>query len=376
MTDTIVTTETPRNEAGQFKPAEPAYGREGLERVAGFVPLPDESKAEEPEEFGTAKDAAAERLKQLSGSESAIVTHVTGLPDNVTLTPEQATKELIDSRKEVDAEEQREADKKAAQKEIDELRGEKPADEKQPATETEDDVERALKSPKIRDAIAARVAEAETQRQHHEEAVAHATNFAIASLFGDVPELAHTPVENWAAEIQNLQQRDPARAQAAFARLQAVGQVAAANEQIKAQKAARDQAEMREYTARERARYVDLIKDIPAAKQSEALEQLPKTLAAYGVDKTQFLNAVGNQTGFPRSVAQALMVKAALYDVIMQAPKAIATRDIPPVVRPGVAGPRGAERADHSLAALNAKLSKSGSLKDAVALRLARSKGK
>ena len=372
MSDTTVTTEAPRNDAGQFKSAEPAYGREAIERDAGYVPLPDESKAEVPEEL-TTKEAAAERLKELSGTESAIRTYTTGLPDNVTLTQEQAAEMLIESRKDADAEEQSAADKKKAQKEIDDLRGEKPA-EKAPAADTEDDVEKALKSPKIRDAIAARVAEADMQRQHHETAVQHATNFAIASLFGDIPELATVPMEQWANQIQSM---PPERAQLARTRLQALGQVEAANSEIKAQKTAREQAEMKEYTARERARYVDLIKDIPAAKQAEAAAQLPKTLAAYGVDTAQFLKAVGNQKDFPRSVAQALMVKAALYDVITQAPKAIATREVPKVQRPGVAGPRGVERNDVNLAALSAKLGKSGSIKDAAALLSARrSKGR
>ena len=44
MTDKI-SAESPANES-----TEPAYGREGLERAAGYVQLPDESKEETPAE--------------------------------------------------------------------------------------------------------------------------------------------------------------------------------------------------------------------------------------------------------------------------------------------------------------------------------------
>src|ERR1700733_1693263 len=94
MTDTTTTTEAPRNDAGQFESSEPAYGREGLERAAGLVPL--ETAPEAPEEL--TKDEAAKRLKELSGPESSIVTHTAGLPPNVTMTLDQAADALADAR--------------------------------------------------------------------------------------------------------------------------------------------------------------------------------------------------------------------------------------------------------------------------------------
>src|SRR6266850_5520993 len=101
---------------------EPAYGREGLERDAGYVPHVDEFKPEEPEEL-TKDEAAAERVKQLgSGEQKMIYAHVTNMPANVTLTLDQAAKMVAEAR-EADTAQAEIDGTKAAQKEIDKLRG-------------------------------------------------------------------------------------------------------------------------------------------------------------------------------------------------------------------------------------------------------------
>ncbi|WP_262048467.1 hypothetical protein [Bradyrhizobium sp. Bra78] len=368
MSDT--TAETPRNDTGQFETSEPAYGREGLERAAGYVPL-DTATEETPDDL-TVREAAEKRLKELSGSESGIVTHTAGLPANVTMTLDQAADALADTRGADDA--QAEIDgTKAAQKEIDKLRGEKPA---APSIESEADIEKVLANPKVQAAITERVTAADTQRAQYEAAVADAGKFAAASLFNDLPELADMPPGQWAHAINEMHERDPARARLALSRLQAVARVEAANQQIKAQKTAREQTEFKAYAAKENARFAELTRGIPAKEMAAIQAHVPKMLAEHGADVRQFLEAVSNQTTFPRASAEALLVKAARYDLMRVAAKAVAKHNIPPVQKPGIAGARGAERADASLAALSAKLSKSGSLKDAVALRLARSKGK
>jgi hypothetical protein len=95
----------------------------------------------------------------------------------------------------------------------------------------------------------------------------------------------------------------------------------------------------------------------------------------HGVDPREFFKA-GNESKFLRSAAaQKILVDAAKYRLMQRAPKALAKRDVPNVQAPGFSGPRTNQR-DTGLAALNAKLSKTGNLKDAVALRLARSKGR
>jgi len=65
------------------------------------------------------------------------------------------------------------------------------------------------------------------------------------------------------------------------------------------------------------------------------------------------------------------MYDAAKYRLMIRAKDAIAAKPVPPVLRPGVAM-ASAERSRADLRALNARLSSSGDLKDAVALYQAR----
>jgi hypothetical protein len=367
MTDT---TEAPRNDSGQFESTEPAYGREGLERAAGYTPLPDESKEETPAEL--TKDEAAQRLKELSGRESAIVTHTTGLPENVTLTTDQAAKMLAEARQ-ADAAQAEIDGTKAAQKEIDKLRGEKP-EPKAPLPQAEIDVDRALANPRIRDAIAERVSAADTQRAHYETRVAETGKFAIAALASDFPELANLPLNQWEFALRQMHAREPARFQQAIGRIQTVAQIEQAHNQIQADKTGREQAEFRNYSAKEDARFADMVK---GERNMPAIEaEIIAMVKDHGVDPQEFFKA-GSESKFLRSAAaQKILVDAAKYRIIQRAPKAVATRAVPAVQKPGVAGPR-TNRADTGLAALSAKLSKTGNLKDAAALLSARrSKGR
>ena len=365
MTDTTVTTEAPSTER--------AYGQEGLERAAGYVPL--ETAAEETPDDLTVKEAAKNRLKELSGSESTIITHTAGLPDNVTMTLDQAADALADARG-ADAAQAEIDGKKAAQKEVDKLRGEKPA-APAPQIETEADIEKVLANPKIRDAIAERVTAADTQRTHYEAAVTEATKFAITSLFSDFPEFADLPTDRWVSAITEMHQREPARARAMLGKLQTLGKVEAALNQIKAQKTAREQTEFKAYAAKENARFADMTKGIPPKEMAAIEAHVPKMLAEHGANVKQFLDAVSNQTTFPRASAEALLVKAARYDLMQKAAKAVPARGaVPTVQKPGFAGPRTNSR-DVGLAALSAKLSQTGNLRDAAALLSARrSKGR
>jgi hypothetical protein len=379
MTDTTTTTEAPRNDAGQFESSEPAYGREGLERAAGYVPMTDENvpvhlRVETPDDL-TVKEAAAQRLKELSGSESQIVTHTAGLPANVTMTLDQAADALADARGADKAQAEIDGTKKE-QRAIDKLRGEKPAAPAQ--IETENDVERALANPKIRDAIAERVTAADTQRGNYEASIKEIGKARIAALVGDFPEMANLPLNQWAAAITAMHQREPARAKQVFARLQGLAQVEAAVQHIAQHKTAREQTEFKAYAAKENARFTELTKGISPKEMEAVKAEIPRMLKEYGVsDPHQFLAAIHGQSTFPRASAERIMVDAAKWRMAKRAAMPSPRRTVPNVTRPGIAGPRGAERSDSGLAALNAKLSKSGSIKDATALLMARrSKGR
>jgi hypothetical protein len=91
-------------------------------------------------------------------------------------------------------------------------------------------------------------------------------------------------------------------------------------------------------------------------------------LSELGVDPLEFLKA-GNESKFLRSAAaQKVLVDAAKYRIMMQAPRAVAARAaLPPVQRPGVAR-SSSERNQASISELDQRLSRTGDIKDAMAL--------
>ena len=75
------------------------------------------------------------------------------------------------------------------------------------------------------------------------------------------------------------------------------------------------------------------------------------------------------------AVFQRMMYDAGKYRLMMKARDAAAARPLPPVQRPGMARTP-AEREHADLRTLNARLSNSGDIKDAVALYHARKAGR
>jgi hypothetical protein len=388
MSDTTVTTEAPRSapstlspsreSSGQFRSSEPAYGREGLERAAGFRPLKEkrEDDAIDGQDRTAMRDAASELAR--ARQEKPIEVHESGLKPNVTLSIEQATKRIEESR---DANvSQAELDStKAQQKAVDELRGSKPETQaRQAHVETEPDIETVLKHPKVSAALAERVTAAETQRAAYESSVKEIGKVRIAALAADFPELANLPLDKWVSAITAMHQREPARAKLAYNRLQGLAQVEAAVQQIAQQKAAREQTEFKQYSAKENARFAELTKGIPPQQMAAITAEVPAMLAEVGVtDPRAFLKAIEGQSIFPRGSAERLLVDAARYRLMQKAAKPTPARpQLPPVQQPGHAQPR-TNPQSANLKALNQRLSNTGDLKTAAALLAAmRKKGR
>lgn len=361
-----------RETSGEFRSSEPVYGKEGLERDAGYKPLKEERS--EPEGL-TVRDAATDRAKDMQ--ERPIEVHESGLKENITLSMEQAAKRVAEARK-ADVDQAELDGTAAAQKAVDKLRDETPAEVRQPAQVETDDaiIERALKNPKVQSAITEKITAAETQRAEYELGLQNTWKAQLAAIAADLPELDKLHHTQWAAAINAMAQREPARAKIAHDRLHALAKVEAAAIQLKAQKSAREQNEFKTYSAKENARFVELTKGM-APKEMEAVRaEVPAMMAEYGVtDPRAFLKAIEGQTTFPRGSAERIMVDAAKYRLMQKAAKAQPARaPLPPVQRPGVAQPRGNSQSAN-LQALSQKLSQTGDIKDAARLRAAQVRG-
>jgi hypothetical protein len=352
---------------GQFTPSEPLTGRAAEEHAAGFTPMVDEPT---PESEELSKKEAAERLAELSSSKP-IATHIlsANLPADVTMTIEQGAAALADSRAADKAQAELDETEKL-QKEVDQLRGETPEAKPASVETDEETLEKALAHPRVKEALERQITEAETTRSTYSKGLDVANQFAQAAFAEGFPEIASLPIEQWENALRAMHAREPERFNKAMGTLSRVAQLQNAAQHEQQQRSAREAAEFQTYAKGEDARFNEMVKGERNMAAVEA--QIPATLKSLGVDPAEFLKA-GTESKFLRSAAaQAVLVKAAKYDLLMAAPRAVPTKAAPPPVqRPGTTASRG-ERSVANFSTLNSKLSQSGSQKDAFQLLMAK----
>ncbi|MEY9465826.1 hypothetical protein ABH973_006239 [Bradyrhizobium ottawaense] len=373
---------------GQFAPAEPPTGREALEREAGYIPYDDGSKTAEPE--GSVKELAeqlTERREELSAPESTIKTYsvLDDLPENTSFTPEQMGKILADARAaEADAAEAAEIEQ--TRKEVDALRGEtpeaaktteaatdKPAEPAQPG-EIDPEVAKALENPKIKAALDQHIGAAENTRQQYLASIEAATQIAQAAFISQFPEFAGIPEEQRGQALATMQQQDPER----FGRIAAAVQNSA--QLFEAQKAAQEwqqqqkQAAFQNYAKAEDARFETMIKGETPETMRAVEKEIIAAIGEYGGDAAQFFEQFKSSDFLRNATVQRMMVDAAKYRIVSKAKVAVATRQVPPVLRPGASQPTPSHEA-RDWASASKQFDRNPSVKNAAALIAAARKG-
>lgn len=363
-------------DTGQFAPAELLTGREGLEHDAGYVPYKDPEEAE-PEEL-TVEDAA-QALTDQATPESEIKTYsgITELDDNVSLTVEQAAKLLV-KEADADAKARDDAEAERIRREVDELRGEKPAEAKptepaQPQLEPadiatdDDEIERALSNPRIAEALSKHIGEAEQTRQQYAAGLDAATKIAQASFIAQFPEFQNVPEDQRAAVLGVLQHQNPQRFNQVLAAVQSTQQLFEAHARVDQQRQAETQHKFAEYARNEDARFAEMMKGEDLGKVTGQVIELVRD---YGADPAQFFEAYAKEPIMRRAEFQRMMVDAAKYNALTKSRPVPARKPLPPVQRPGTAGAV-KTGASANVAALDRRLSQTGRVEDAVALYMA-----
>ena len=241
---------------------EQLYGQEEREQSAGYAPMPlanpipkeefdDTSSSALDDKYSglTPEEAAALRNEQRMRPEESgepVVTEQppipvkytqqvgenTGqpMPENQTVSPEQAAHDLASWRETV-GQTLQDAQDAELQKVIDQLRAgdqQQPVAEQQPQAQPEvpqpqaasgdDEVQRALSSPKVLAAIEAQVGQyqqaAQQAQQQYENAVLENTKMALAGLVSNFQELAGVPADGLATAIQMIHRTSPERGKA------------------------------------------------------------------------------------------------------------------------------------------------------------------
>lgn len=353
---------TERDDSGQFTAAEPLYGQQGLEADAGFVPLQDEAGDGE-----LTPDEVRDMYEASGTPEGDIETHVMGLPDNVSVTLDQAAKAHSEAGEADHAQSEDEINEQI-RKEVDELRGvEKPAEEK-PA-EPQFDPEKALEHPAIKEAISKVTADAETARANHVNGLAAATQMLEHDFFGRYPEFnqAQTPEQRMQV-FAAIQQNEPGRAEQIRADVMRLGQLSESWKTENARATSEHQARAREYARAESEKFEAKIRGTPAKERAEIESAIIAAIDEHGGNSEQFARmlqssefASATVQGLLWEVGKARVRDSRIASATMPKPN---KPPLPPVLRPGTPQPRNAA----TVRDLSARLSQTGNLDDAFAL--------
>jgi hypothetical protein len=394
-----------RNDAGQFT-AEPEqkFGLESVEQEAGYTQMPDPAK-EEDWSFDDGDAAAAEIYAAISEPAPETVEVFYQNPDgskrdpSLTVTPERAADDL-QAYHDANADSAAKSISKEFAEAIDQLRADRikgdpaleehygvktPKPEKAAAVEGDevathepdafDDVEgltpetkQALRQPQVRQYLE------ETEREHTQVREAYVNGLeqarvaSLATLAEVVPHLMNLPPAEFNRGLETLLQIDPPAAQRALNILQRTSQIVSEQQKMAQHNAQLDFQRFESAVKSEDARLEGLIGKAAAAEANQALVSY---FNDHGIPRNQYLNTVRQNPVLLTAEARQTILKAAKYDAMQNAPKARPTREVPPVQRPGTS--RSAREASYDdVSALDARLSKTGSLKDAEKLLFAK----
>lgn len=229
------------------------------------------------------------------------------------------------------------------------------------------DFEQLLRHPQVRLALEEKVGEVERARRSYVDGLDAAMQVAQVSFISQFPELASLAPERLPEALAQIAQQDPAK-------LQRIQAIIAGSEQLRA----RQNEEMRRtadaarhnfqnYAKVEDARLETLLKGETREVRQAVAQEIMASAKASGVEPEEMQRLFESEPLMRNATFQRMMYDAGKYRLMMKAKDAIAAKPMPPVQRPGMASGRG-ERDQHDLRALNARLSSTGDLKDAVAL--------
>ncbi len=197
-----------------------------------------------------------------------------------------------------------------------------------------EDTKLALKNPQVRQFLETNAAETEQAVQHLKDAVSHNQTFGQAAILALAPELGQVPLERWAEGINMIAQADPARGQQLATMFNNVAALNQRQQLLAHYDQQQQQQQFETQIKAEDARLIDMVGGEKAANEANAA--MIAYLTENGVPRNQQLNVIMQNPVLRTAEARQTVWKAARYDAIMNAPKAIASRQVPPIQRPGV----------------------------------------
>ena len=237
------------------------------------------------------------------------------------------------------------------------------------------ELEKALQHPQVRRAIEVQVGEAEQTRQNYLNGLAAATQIAQVSFLSQFPELAGIAPEQLPGALEQMSRQDPAKLARVQAMVEATEQLFAHQRMESSHQDKLARQGFQSYARSEDARFETMLKGEPRETQAAVTAEIFASARASGVEAAELNRLFSTEPLMRNAVFQRMMYDAGKYRLMMKARDAAAAKPLPPVQRPGTARTP-AEREHTDLRTLNARLSSSGDIKDAVALYHARKAGR
>jgi hypothetical protein len=232
------------------------------------------------------------------------------------------------------------------------------------------ELEKALQHPQVVQAIEEKIGEAEKARQSYREGLASAVQIAQASFLSQFPEFAGMPAEQVPAALELMSREDPGR----FGRIQAAvamsDRLLAQQSQEHHRQAEAAQQSFNSFSQEQDGKLEGMLKNEPRAVRQAVAAEIVAAAKESGIPPAELNRLFQTEPLMRHATFQRMMYDAARYRLMMRAKDTAVTKAVPPVIRPGVSTSSGERGAD--LRALNARLTSSGDLKDAVALYQAR----
>jgi hypothetical protein len=392
------TVDAPRDSSGQFTGGEEKFGLQGVEVDQGFthVKTPVAPPADDSPE------AVYEEYKRKRGDADGqpIVRELTyadtgeKVEPNLAITPEQAHDALTQSisferagRELLGIEQTREQIDKARAERINgdpklaehygveleaDLAPAKDAPSEEPYVAPADgqlhpDVERALKHPQVRQAIAEEFTRAEQATQAYSTGLENARVHALATLGEVVPHLLGLPPAQFEQGMELLAQVDPPAFQKAMSILARTNTIVQAQQQAAQERAAIEHHQVETWAKAEDAR----LKTMGIEITNDVADEVVDYAKSLGLDRDTLGRAMIDHPILRSAEVQAMMVAAAKYHAIRKAPAKAEPKPVPRVQKPGVARSAG-DRDMGEIVALRQKAARTGDAEDVFKLYTAK----
>lgn len=239
------------------------------------------------------------------------------------------------------------------------------------ASKLDPEIEKVLQHPQVQQAIQDKISEAENAKHDYLNGLAAATQIAQVSFLSQFPDLAAIAPGNLQGALEQMSRQDPARYARVRAMIATTEQLSAHQQQESRRQAEAARQKFLTLARSEDARLETMLKGEPKETQRAVTSEILASAKASGIEPAELNRLYNSEPLMRNAVFQHMMYDAGKYRLMMKAKDAAATKQVPPVQRPGPATTR-SEREHADIRTLTTRLSSSGDIKDAVALYKAR----